>query len=32
MPTTMSPPLDQHAPTATPAGLDPVPRSVRLSA
>jgi hypothetical protein len=28
VPTTVSPPLVQSAPTATPAGLDPVPRSL----
>ena len=32
VPTTMTPLPDQRAPTAPPSGLDPVPRSARLSA
>jgi hypothetical protein len=28
LPATVLPPLDQRAPTTTPAGLDPVPRSL----
>jgi len=31
-PTIFTPPLEQDLPTASPHGLDPVPRSIRLSA